>query len=177
MLPRSLRFLILALVLPVALSGCSVFQKKKTPPPCPPIYILADTAKITKYKPGPGRDLTDVEIEAEIAGYKGDCFYTEDGGEVAFQISFTVKRGPAGKREGSELSYFVAIPKFFPAEGAKGVFTVPITFPEGVDVARTTDDEVVMRIPIKDREVVDDYEIYIGFQTTPEELEMNRRGK
>lgn len=180
MTPRCLRLFALALAAPLALSGCTSFSEafsKTKPPPCPPIYILSDTATITKFRPGGGRDLTDVELEAEITGYKGSCSYNEKGAAVEIQVGMNVKRGPANTTRAGELSYFIAIPKFYPAPAAKAVFTVPINFPEGMDQARVNDEDVVMHIPVKDKDVVNNYEIYIGFQTSPDELEMNRRTK
>ena len=54
---------------------------------------------------------------------------------------------------------------------------MPVAFPEGMNHARVNDEDVVMHIPIHDKEIVNNYEIYLGFQTTPEELEANRRAK
>lgn len=176
MTSRVLRLVAAAIVAPIALSGCSVFQKK-APPPCPPVYILSDASHVTKFRPGPGRDLTDVEMEAEVIAFKGGCSYDDKGANVELQLSFMVKRGAAGRGRNFELSYFVAIPKFFPDPAAKGVFTVPVVFPEGVDQARVNDEDVTMAIPVKDKDVINNYEIYIGIQTTPEELELNRRSK
>ncbi len=180
MTSRRFRFLALALAAPIALSGCAslteAVTKVKTPP-CPPIYILSDAAKITKFRPGAGRDLTDVDMDAEIIAFKGQCSYDDKGAVVEIQVSFDVKRGPASTKRQSELRYFVAIPKFFPAPEAKAEFTVPVTFPEGMDQARVNDEDVVMRIPVKNKDIINNYEIYLGFQETPEELEMNRRAK
>lgn len=180
MTSRSVRLLALALAAPIALSGCDTLTQlasKTKPPPCPPIYILSDTAKITKFRPGSGRDLTDVELEAEVVAYKGNCSYDDKGATVEVQVSFDVTRGPASTSRNTELTYFVAIPKFYPAPEAKAEFTFPISFPEGVDQARVNDEDVILHIPVKDREVINNYEIYLGFQATPEELERNRRAK
>ncbi len=175
------RLIALALMAPIALAGCEGFNlldpKKKAPPPCPPIYILSDAAKVTKFRPGQGHDLTDVELEAEIVGFKGECSYGEKGALVEMRVSFDVTRGPASTSREAELSYFIAIPKFYPNPDAKAVFTVPVTFPAGMNQARTTDDDVVMRLPVKNKEIINDYEIYLGFQMSPEELEINRRTK
>ncbi|MBI3444043.1 MAG: hypothetical protein HY055_01420 [Magnetospirillum sp.] len=177
--PRIARLLFLVLAAPLALSGCDALSrvKNKVPPPCPPVFILSDAATITKYKAGSGRDLTDVEVEGEIVGFKGECVYDDKGGEVSLQISFNLRRGPAAVNRKVEVSYFVAIPKFYPDPGAKGIFTLPVTFPDSVDHVRASDDEVVMRIPVRTKELIDNYEIYLGFQMTPEELEANRRAK
>jgi len=164
------------LALAVSLTGCASMAKTE-PPPCPPVYILSDAAHVTKYRPGAGRDLTDVEIEAEIVGFKGECGYDAKGANVDLSISLDVRRGPAATTRESTLTYFVAIPKFYPADEAKAVIAVPVVFPEGVDSTRINDEGVRMQIPVKNRDVIDQYEIYLGFQTTSEELEQNRRTK
>lgn len=158
-----------------ALAGCSSLTNKKEPPPCPPVYILGDTQHVTKYRQGAGRDLTDVELEAEVVGFKGECHYDAKGAIVDLGVSFQVKRGPGAAGRDLDLSYFVAIPKFYPAESAKAVLTTPVHFPDGVETVRVDDEGVTMRIPVQNREVIDQYEIYIGFQTTPEQLELNRK--
>lgn len=165
-----------AALLPLVLASCSVFQKKE-PPPCPPVYILGDAGKLIKYRPGSGRDLTDVEYEAEILGYQGGCKYDEKGATVDLQVSFSLKRGPADSDHKAEFNYFAAIPFFYPSADAKGEFPVSVTFPEGTNYVRFTDEEVVMRVPVKDKEVITKYEIYLGFQETSEELERNRQTK
>ncbi|MBI2235980.1 MAG: hypothetical protein HYU60_03330 [Magnetospirillum sp.] len=176
MILRFTRLLAALLAAPVLLSGCSLLQKKE-PPPCPPIYILSDAATVTKYRAGAGRDLTDVEAEAEVLGYKGHCVYDEAGAELNLQISISAKRGPANASRKVDFSYFVAIPYFYPKPQAKAVFPISLEFPEGQNMAHYTDEEISMRIPVKDRELIDKFEIYIGFQTSPEELELNRRMK
>lgn len=177
--PRIARLLFFVLAAPLVLSGCDSWSriKGRTPPPCPPVYIMADAAKITKYRPGSGRDLTDVEMEGEIVAFKGDCVYDDKGGEVSLQLAFELRRGPAASGRTLDVTYFVAVPKFYPAPGAKGVFTFPVTFPDTVDRIRVTDDEVSMRLPVRDKELIDNYEIFLGFQLTPEEMEDNRRNK
>jgi hypothetical protein len=161
----------------VLLSGCSVLQKDKSLPPCPPVYILGDAATITKYRPGPGRDLTDVEVQGEIVGWSGNCSYDAKGANITMQVAIEAKRGPANATRKAELSYFVAVPYYFPNPEAKGVFPLAVEFPEGQNTVRVTDDVVTLQIPVKNKEVIDKFEIYLGFQTSPEELEQNRKGK
>lgn len=164
------------LAMTAALAGCSSLTKSELPP-CPPVFILSDASHVTKFRPGAGRDLTDVEFEAEIVGFKGECGYDAKGANVDLSVSLDVKRGPAATAREASLSYFVAIPKFYPADEAKAVIAVPVVFPDGVDSARITDEGVRMQIPLKNRDLIDQYVIYLGFQTTPDELEQNRRTK
>lgn len=165
-----------AALLPLALASCSVFGKKETPP-CPPVYILADAGTLTKYRAGQGRDLTDVEFEAEVQGFTGGCTYDEKGAVVDLQVSFSVKRGPADGDRKASFTYFVAIPHYYPAPSAKAEFETEVTFPEGTNYVRYTDEEVVMRVPVKDKDLISKYEIYLGFQQTQEELDRNRAGR
>lgn len=158
------------------LSSCSIFEKKE-PPPCPPVYILSDASQLTKYREGKGRDLTDIEFEAEIVGYVGECKYDEKGAEVELQVKFTVKRGPGDGDRKADFTYFAAVPLYYPSPEAKGEFPVSLAFPEGTNYVRYTDESVVMRIPVKDKDVIQKYEIYLGFQASPEELERNRQNK
>lgn len=163
------------LALPL-LASCSLLEKK-VPPPCPPIYLLGDTATLTKYKPGKGRDLTDIEFSAEIQGYSGDCSYDEKGAMVEFQVTFNLTRGPADDDRKANFEYFLAVPLYYPAPSAKAVFPVEVTFPEGANYVRHTDESVVMRVPVKDKDVIQKYEIYLGFQTSADELEDNRKAR
>lgn len=163
------------LALPV-LASCSLLEKKE-PPPCPPIYLLGDTATLTKYKPGKGRDLTDVEFTAEIQGYTGDCSYDEKGAIVEMQVSFNLTRGPADDDRKANFEYFLAVPLYYPSPNAKAVFPLEVTFAEGSNYARHTDESVVMRIPVKDKDIIQKYEVYLGFQTSPDELESNRKAR
>jgi hypothetical protein len=173
---RSLLRPVAVALLPLVLASCSLFGKKE-PPPCPPIYILSDAGKLTKFRPGPGRDLTDVEYEAEITGFTGGCTYDDKGAVVDLQVTFSLKRGPADTDRKAEFSYFVAIPYYYPAPGAKAEFATTVAFPEGANYVKYTDEEVVMRVPVKDKDVISKYEVYLGFQETQEELDRNRANK
>jgi hypothetical protein len=176
--PGALRPYAAALALPLLLAACS---GKTEPPPCPPVYILSDAKDVTKYRPGPGQDLTDVLVHAEIVGFHGNCAYEAvDKGfnvKLDLQVAIEAKRGPANTARKADLVYFVAIPHFYPSEQAKAVFPISIQFPEGTDTVRTVDEPVDLTIPIGAKDVVDKYEVYLGFQTTPDELEHNRKEK
>lgn len=183
------------------LAGLGACADKPSLPPCPPVYILSDAKEITKYRPGPGHDLTDVVTQAEIIAFHGECSYKErdkasddrdkdkdkesDGGrgkklwnvDMDLQVSVRASRGPAATSRKVDLAYFVAIPTFWPQEQGKAVFPLTISFPEGRDSVRVDDDPVRLTIPVAGKDVIDNYAIYLGFQTTPEELQHNREGK
>ncbi len=164
-------YLAALLLLAPVMAACSTPEL----PPCPPIYILGDAGKLTKFRAGAGRDLTDVEFQAEIQGFQGSCKYDDKGAVVDLQVSFSVERGPANGDRKADFAYFTAIPYFYPSADAKAVFPVSVAFPTGQNRMRLNDEEITLRIPVKDKELIDKYEIYLGFQTNSDELDFNRR--
>ncbi|MDY0243000.1 MAG: hypothetical protein VB101_01885 [Rhodospirillaceae bacterium] len=167
--------LIPALASLLLLAGCSTFEKR-TPPPCPRISILADAANMTRFKAGTGRDITDVELLAGIASYKGSCTYNIDTRimTVVFQLGIDAERGPAMSGRTTSLSYFVAMPAFYPKEDAKQVMSVSMTFPENSNRIKVVDEEVSVDFAISDFKELPRYEVFLGLQLDPEQLEFNR---
>jgi len=158
----------------LALAGCSMFDKTP-PPPCPPISILADAGKLVRYKPGPGRDITDVLFEAEIADFRGSCVYRDKGTKVSIDLAVMIglKRGPANRDHKADFEYFVAIPKFHPAPQGKRVLPIRAEFTRNRSRVRVTD-TLELEIPIAKGAKGADYPVYIGFQLSPDELRENR---
>ena len=151
-----------------AVSACGKTQL----PSCPPVAIVAETAKLVKFRPGPGRDLTDVEYEAEITNFQGKCDYDKKGVNIDITVAFTVSRGPAITGQQAQFDYFVAIPKYRPAERGKRIFPVAVKFDTAAQRGVQTD-EVHLQLPIKP-DNSDDYEIYLGLQLSHDQVEFNR---
>lgn len=167
---------LLALALVPVLASCSVLDKKE-PPPCPKISVLSDAAQVTVFRAGPGRDLTDVDSEVQIAGYQGSCGYSDNKLKITLQLGLTATRGPADTDRKAETAYFVAVPGFYPKPEAKAVFPVSIPFIENVTTAKYVDEEVTMELPWTGGNDLSKYEVFIGLQLTPDQLEHNRRQK
>ncbi len=163
--------------LALALGACSTDDL----PPCPPVYILSDAKDVTKFRPGSGQDLADIVAKAEIVGYHGTCEYKKpDNGkgwnvDLELQVAIQAWRGPANTTHSADLSYFVAIPYFYPKDQAKAVFPLRVQFPAGSDQVRGVDQPIHMTIPIGDKDAISKYVVYLGFQTTRQELEHNRK--
>jgi hypothetical protein len=161
----------------IATAACGVFEEKKSPPPCPPIFVLKDAGTLRVYKPGPGRDLTDVVMEGQLVDFRAVCEYSKDlsTADIALSIAFEATRGPANTDRKLAFEYFVAIPRFHPAPAGKKSFTVTGEFPENTSRLRTVD-EVSLQIPFVAGEPLEDYAVYLGFQLTRDQLEDNQRG-
>lgn len=171
---RLLRTVILTVAVG-ALASCSSLSKPKEALPCPQISMLADTSRVTKFRDGPGRDITDIEYEAEIGAYTGECVYKDDDSvQMTLTVAIDAMRGPAAPGNAAEPSYFIAIPEFYPSPAAKSVLPVRIEFPENISKVRFRDEDIVMRIPLKGKKGAE-YEVFLGFQLTPDQLDYNRR--
>ena len=117
--------LILSATTVLVLAGCN----NKPIPPCPNVRVDSATGAMTKFKDGPGRDVTDIEYQAEIVGYKGQCVHHEESLDVIFDVDFALTGGPAAKGGIAPLYYFVAIPQFFPQAVGKKIIDVDAKLP------------------------------------------------
>jgi hypothetical protein len=150
-----IRFLAPLLILAVApLAACN-----RTPPPCPQVSIIGDGSTVTKFREGTGRDLTDVTAQAQIVDVAVACDYD--------------RRGVADRSRVAEFDYFVAVADPQRNILAKEVFRVGFRFPQNEQRVGTVE-EIEPRIPLKARTDGVDYQIVVGFQLTPEEIEWNR---
>jgi hypothetical protein len=159
-----------ALVLALALAGCGSSERL---PPCPKVFLSSDISTLTRFRSGGGRDLTDVQFQAELLGYSGSCKYDKNKVSITLDVGFGVSRGPAAGPE-ARFEYFVAIPKLYPSRAAKQDFDVAYPFPQG-QARGEFKDQVEIEIPFTDRSTVLSNEVYIGLQLTAEELEYNRK--
>ncbi|MBY0512265.1 MAG: hypothetical protein K2P94_19190 [Rhodospirillaceae bacterium] len=165
----------LALILPVTallvVAGCS----SKPIPPCPNVRVDSATSTLTKFKDGPGRDVTDIEYQAEITGYNGQCVHHEDEVDVTFDVDFAVTGGPAAKGGTAPLYYFVAIPQFFPEPTGKRIIDTQAKLPDQAN-ARTRFQETGVRvtIPLKKDQPAAGFDVYVGFQLDNAQLDFNR---
>jgi hypothetical protein len=163
----------LALVLATTLGGCGLFGSSKPKVPCPKVFLTENTSHITAFRPGPGRDITDVDFQADLVGYTGSCTYDKNKLTVELNATFDVTRGPANTARKVAFNYFVAIPKVYPSPAGKRVFDVGFDFAPNQSRARFGD-EIEVDVPLKNLNDGPSYEIYLGFQLTPEQLEYNR---
>ncbi len=163
-------FAILLLV-GVTVSSCA----RKIVLPCPNVRVDSATANLTKFKAGAGREVTDIEYQADIVGYKGQCEYDDDNVEVTFDVDFTVTGGAAAKGGSAPLYYFIAIPQFFPTEVGKRILKVDHKLPAKSGTRETfTESGLRVTIPVKKDQAGASYDIYIGFQLDAGQLDYNR---
>ncbi len=158
----------------LVVAGCGVFGEKRRKLPCPNFLVLGHAEDMTQFRAGPGRDITDVEFRAAIVDFRGTCDHTRSEVEADFYIEITVRRGPANRSRAASFEYFVAIPRFHPSPAGKKTFPVNVTFKENQTRLRYRD-EIRLKIPLGSGEVGASYDVYLGLQLDPEQVEFNRR--
>jgi len=163
------------------LAGCSLFGSKEPPdvtkagPDCPKVSIVRDAARLTQFRPGAGRDQTDVTVRALVADFRGQC--QPDGQSVSldFDLALVAERGPALKGDQVDLPYFVAIvvgPERQPV--AKKEFVTTVVFEPGKRQAGTKE-ELHQSIPLAPGRNAGDYQVLLGFQLDGSQLDYNRK--
>jgi hypothetical protein len=162
-----------------ATAACS--SDKADEPPCPRVAVLKDAATLTQFAAPSGRDMLDVDFQAEITDSPSRCRLTKgDKGPVVVVETtpvFVASRGPANKTRAAKFRYFVSV---VGADGTiltKQEFDVAVAF-EGNrrrTVHSEEDPAVTVDLPLADPRQAGTYEILLGFQLTQEQLDYNRR--
>jgi hypothetical protein len=173
---RNPRITAAVLLMFMVVTGCSTFRSDKYRAACPNFLILGQGDTLVKFQSGAGRDVTDTLYEAKIVDFAGTCEHDPTGVSVTLNIAFTLKRGPANRNRRADFSYFVAIPKFYPAKEGKRSFPVSIGFNKN-QTRVLYRDQIDIRIPLKPKEIGANYDVYLGFQLTEAELQFNRNNR
>lgn len=155
------------------LAGCGLFGEKEPDKACPPVFLLKDARELTRFKEGPGRDITDIQVQVRIANYKGTCNYDDEEADIELGIDFTLEPGPAAKGREFKFKYFVAIPAFHPRPEGKRVFDTTAKI-EDLRRRAVLHNDLTLKIPIPRKASPSKYAIYLGLQLTPTQLEYNR---
>ena len=176
-----------ALVGVLLLAGCTgtydkLFGDNLPPPACPGVSILADGVALIKFRPGGGRDLTDVLFSGEILGINATCAYERNretkSGSVTVEVAIDIRaeRGPADRSRKAVLPYFVSLVDGERRLIEKRQFEIAVEFPGNLSRIRLKDDPpIALKIPLKADQRGDLFQVYVGFQLTKDELEFTRK--
>jgi hypothetical protein len=169
-----------ALVLLVG-AGCSSSDKKR-PPPCPRVSVLGDAANLTRFAEGAGQDLVDVDYQVEVTDVHSGCQYVNNEADEQVVVVATAPvmvaiRGPANSDRVARFDYFVSVIDSKRSVLNKQIFSMLVEFPGNLTRVALRDDDppVTVDIPLAAGGAAGDYQILVGLQLTPDELEYNRR--
>ncbi|MBL8659065.1 MAG: hypothetical protein JNM75_04835 [Rhodospirillales bacterium] len=151
------------------------------PPVCPPVSVLTEAATLTRFAPGRGTDLVDVDMHAEIADIRSACIYAKekDGPTklvVAVAPSIVAARGPANESRKADFEYFVSVIGPDRSILNKQLFPVSIVFPGNNTRVEVVQDDPPVSIdmpPGADKDLR--YQILLGLQMSEAELRYNRQ--
>ena len=187
MIFKSINFLTIVALSMAVLTACGSVDnfnpfsdRKSGPPKCPTIKFLKNADEITVYKSGAGTGLRDVVFEAELTGFKGECEYVRNNGVhtkvvLTLQLGLDITRGPAETTGRIKLSYFVAIPDFFPKPEGKVLFNRVVMFPENRNSLTLLDEAIEIVIPLNKNRRGPQTKVLVGFELTKSQLEFNRQ--
>ncbi len=130
---------------------------------------------MTKFNPGPGRDITDVSFTGLVADFRAECKFEKDLSAVDIRMSivFQLSRGAGIRDRQVDFSYYVAMPYFHPKPEGKRVFVKKSEF-QGNRARLGLIEEVRLTIPLARNVKHDEYRIFLGFQLSEEQVRYNR---
>jgi len=174
---RRLRFAALAVVLLGVLAACKpTAEDVAAVVGCPPAGIVTEAAGVTIYRPGRGRDLTDVAVQANLNNIQAECTFARREVNIKLTVNLQIAAGPANADRTASLRYFAAIVDSSNNVVAREEYTVETRFPPNQGRVVLTE-EVYPRIPFRERSEVSRYRMLVGLILTPEQLRENRRGR
>lgn len=147
--------------------------------PCPLMGVLYDTARIVEFNQPNAQRYANIAFTGEMQGVQGLCRYVDDDPiRMNMEIEMAFGRGPAATSDRQTYRYWVAVMRRGRAPIEKVYFDVDVRFPRGesVVVHRERIDQIV--IPRANPEISgENFEILVGFELTPEQLQFNRDGR
>lgn len=160
-----------------ALSGCgpSTAERSNIRASCPQAMRVQDASTLTRFRPGAGRDRTDVLFQAEIGKVDVACNPRSRRVDVDVTLEIMVTEGPALKERVANLGYFVRLldPAGTVVQGRN--FTADYRF-VGNRNREASSEQIAVNIPLAEGQAGGAYTIAVGLLPTAEELDYNRRG-
>lgn len=166
--------LVAAAAVLVALGACTSREEKNRQQGfCPKGFTVGDAASLTRFKPGPGRDPTDVQFRAQVVKVESSCDFDKSGVDIATKVTIGVLEGPAAINRRANVGYFVAIIDPSRKVVARQEFAADFTF-EGNHNRLASVEELSERLPGVNTTNAQDYQIAVGLLVSPDELQYNR---
>jgi hypothetical protein len=157
----------------LVLSGCSwlPFSSSSTTPAqsCPTAVILRPLSNTAVFGSAPERNPENVAFYGLLSEVDRKCDYAGDAMHLSLDVIVVGQRGPAGKTNTVDLTYFVAVTGPNQSILSKKPFTVRIAFdPDQIRAGVT--DHIEEVIPLAGHKGTD-LNILLGFQQSPDVLD------
>lgn len=165
----------------VLLSSCagvdlSNLEDKPNVGPCPVAASLYEASRVVEIK-GPERH-ENVQFTGAIEGVRGYCRYIGTNPiTMEIEVDFAFGKGPAAETASKSYPVFVTVTRRDKNVLAKERFNIDVAWPAGKDVVRYTETIPGIVIPrANDTISGSNFEVFVGFDLTPEQLAYNRSG-
>ena len=147
--------------------------------PCPLMGVLYDTSRMVQFAAPNAERYANIAFTGEMEGVNGLCRYVDaDPITMNLDINMEFGKGPASTTDHRVYRYWVAVARRGRVPIAKQYFDVDVRFPRGQAVVSHTEHIQRIVIPRANRDVSgENFEILVGFDLTPEQLEFNRAGR
>ena len=145
----------------------------KADPTCPRVAVVGELGRVTYFRAGLGRDITDITAEAEMEVRGIKCSFNRNNVDMEFDIAILASAGPADRTRSYGLDYFVGV---MDPEGnmtRHESFRVQVQF-TGNQPRQAATEPMATRIPVRDRARAPNYSVVVGFQLTDEQLQWNQ---
>ncbi|MSP48010.1 MAG: hypothetical protein EXQ95_01660 [Alphaproteobacteria bacterium] len=164
---------ILGAALLMAVAACT--SSPSVPPgSCPKVAVLGELGELVRFRPGAGRDLTDIEFQAKFSSFAFGCRYDKEAVSVEVDLELEASRGPAMAAGRTTFQYFAAVTNPAGEIVAKETFNAEVEF-KGNTTRLVVADELVQRIPLLDRSTGPSWNVLLGLQLTDEQRDWARR--
>ena len=166
----------------LSLGACSAFDPlndEENPGPCPNAFALNDAARVVSFEQ-PGVETYDnVTYTAEIQAVRTFCRYVgERPIESDLELEIGFGRGPAGVERRHTYNLWVAVTRTDVAVLEREIFPLEVTFPRDEEAVYRLEEINNIVIPRSEESTSgSNFEILVGFEVTPDELQFNRDGK
>lgn len=147
--------------------------------PCPLMGVLYEGSRLVEFAAPNQERYANIAFTGEMQGVRGLCRYVDDNPiEMNMQIDLAFGRGPAATADRKTYRYWVAVARRGRAPIEKAYFDVEVEFDRGEAVVTRTEEIERITIPRASEEVSgENFEILVGFDLTPEQIQFNRDGK
>ncbi len=147
--------------------------------PCPLMGVLYDNARIVDFNADGSQRYANIEYTGEMQGVRGLCRYVdEDPITMSIEVDMAFGRGPASTSNRQTYRYWVAVTRRGFGPIAKEYFDVDVRWSgDNAVVTRTEQIENIV-IPRAGADTSgENFEVLVGFELTPEQLQFNRDGR
>jgi hypothetical protein len=146
---------------------------------CPLMGVLYDSSRLVQFAQPNAQHYANIAYTGEMEGVHGLCRYVDaDPITMNVDINMQFGRGPAASSDHRTYRYWVAVTRRGRAPIAKQYFDIDVAFPHNQVVVSRVEHINRIVIPRANADISgENFEILVGFDLTPEQLQFNRDGR